>query len=77
MKLFEMFDPPVEGYQSVKDDNSKPSWRTSRKTKLTLKQIRKLRQMIDVRNYEKKEYLKKVREQYGAKAPAEGQAPAL
>lgn len=77
MKLFEMFDPPVEGYQSVKDDNSKPSWRTSRKTKLTLKQIRKLRQMIDVRNYEKKEYLKKIREQYGAKTPAEGQAPAL
>jgi hypothetical protein len=77
MKLFEMFDPPVEGFQSVKDDNSKPSWKASRKTKLTLKQIRKLRQMLDVRNYEKKEYLKKVRDQYGAKASAEGQTPSL
>jgi hypothetical protein len=66
MKLFEMFDPPVAGFQDVDQDNSKPVWRTSRKTKLTLKQIRKLRKMLDVRNFEKKEYLKKVREQYSA-----------
>jgi hypothetical protein len=66
MKLLEMFDPPVAGLQDVNNDNSKPVWRTSRKTKLTLKQIRKLRKMLDVRNYEKKEYLKKVREQYSA-----------
>ena len=68
MKLLEMFEPPVAGYQDVNQDNSKPVWRTSRKTKLTLKQIRKLRKMIDVRNYEKKEHLKKVREQYSAAA---------
>jgi hypothetical protein len=68
MHLFEMFEPPVSGYQDVNQDNSKPVWKTSRKTKLTLKQIRKLRKMLDVRNYEKKEYLKKVREQYGASA---------
>lgn len=67
MKLFEMFDPPVQGTQDVNNDNSKPVWRTSRKTKLTLAQIRKLRRMLDVRNYEKKIYLNKVREQYGAK----------
>ena len=35
MKLFEMFDAAVPGYQEVGDDNSKPIWRTSRKTKLT------------------------------------------
>ena len=70
MKLFEMFDPPIAGYQDVGQDNSKPVWRTSRKTKLTLKQIRKLRKMLDVRNYEKKEYLKKVKEQYGTAAQA-------
>lgn len=68
MKLFEMFDPPVAGFQDVDQDNSKPVWRTSRKTKLTLKQIRKLRKMLDVRNFEKKEYLKKVREQYSVSA---------
>lgn len=75
MKLLEMFDPPVAGYQDTNQDNSKPVWRTSRKTKLTLKQIRKLRRMLDVRNFEKKQHLDKVREQYGAKP--EGQTPSL
>ena len=71
MQLFEMFDAPINGIQDVNDDNSKPTWRTSRKTKLTLSQIRKLRKMMDVRNYEKKLYLNKVRTQYGAKPEAE------
>jgi hypothetical protein len=77
MKLFEMFDPPVQGMQDVNADNSKPVWRTSRKTKLTLKQIRKLRRMLDVRNYEKKKYLTKVRQQYGAKSADESGAPSV
>ena len=72
MKLTEMFDPPISGYQDANQDNSRPVWRTSRKTKLTLKQLRKLRRMLDVRNYEKKQHLAKVREQYGAKAAAPG-----
>jgi len=73
MKLMEMFEPPIAGYQDIESDNSKPKWKQSRKTKLTLKQIRKLRKMLDVRNYEKKQHLKKVHEQYGAKPEAEGQ----
>lgn len=68
MKLFEMFDPPFSGMQDVENDNSKPVWKTSRKTKLTLSQIRKLRKMIDVRNYEKSLHLNKVRNQYGSSA---------
>lgn len=76
MKLLEMFDTPIAGLQDVNSDNSKPVYRTSRKTKLTLKQIRKLRKMIDVRTYEKNLYLNKVRKQYGAK-PAEAGAPAI
>ena len=48
MKLFEMFEPAIPGYQDVESDNSKPKWKESRKTKLTLKQIRKLRKMNDV-----------------------------
>ena len=72
-----MFDPPVSGFQDVNQDNSKPVWKTSRKTKLTLKQIRKLRRMLDVRNYEKKIYLQKVRTQYGAKPEEESGAPAV
>ena len=70
MKLFEMFDEAVAGYQDVSADNSQPKWRESRKTKLTLKQIRKLRKMYDVRNYEKVSYLKKIHQQYAPKAEA-------
>lgn len=74
MNLNEMFDPPISGFQDVNTDNSKPVWKTSRKTKLTLKQIRKLRRMLDVRNYEKQQHLSKVRKQYGAKPEGEGGA---
>jgi len=76
MKLMEMFNTPISGYQDVDQDNSKPTWRTSRKTKLTLKQIRKLRKMLDVRQYEKQLHLKKVRKQYGAKSE-QGAAPSI
>ena len=72
MYITEMFDSPVEGFQDVEADNSKPVWRTSRKTKLTLRQIRKLRKMLDVRNYEKKVHLKNVHNQYGPKAAPAG-----
>lgn len=77
MNLFEMYDEPIAGLQDLQDDNSKPVYRTSRKTKLTLKQIRKLRRMLDVRRYEKKIYLGKVRKQYGAKTEEPGAAPSL
>lgn len=73
----EMFDAPVQGYQDVASDNSKPKWRESRKTKLTLRQIRKLRKMLDVRNYEKQKYLKKVHEQYGPAANASAETPTV
>ncbi len=75
MRLMEMFNEAIPGYQDVESDNSKPKWKESRKTKLTLRQIRKLRRMMDVRNFERKKHLKKVHEQYGQTAPAEG-APA-
>ena len=77
MKLLEMFDPPINGYQDVAQDNSAPKWRETRKTKLTLKQIRKLRKMLDVRNYENQKYLKKVHQQYGASASPDAGAPSL
>jgi hypothetical protein len=77
MLLTEVFDTPINGLQDVNDDNSKPVWRTSRKTKLTLKQIRKLRRMLDVRNYEKNIYLSKVRTQYGPKPESGGMPPGI
>jgi len=66
------FEPAIPGYQNIEDDNSKPVWRTSRKTKLTLRQINKLRRMIDVRNHESELYLKRVRTQYGPKEEGSG-----
>ena len=77
MRLLEMFDAATPGYQDLDSDNSKPKWRESRKTKLTLKQIRKLRKMLDVRNYEKAKYIKKVHEQYGKSAQQEGAMPTV
>ena len=70
MFLMEIMDPPIAGLQDVNQDNSKPVWKASRKTKLTLKQIRKLRRMLDVRTYEKSIHLNKVRDQYGPKPEA-------
>jgi len=67
-----MFSPPVSGYQDVGSDNSRPIYKQSRKTKLTLRQIRKLRKMIDVRQFEKKQHLKDVHTQYGPKAESAG-----
>ena len=77
MLLTEVFDAPINGLQDVNTDNSKPTYKTSRKTKLTLRQIRKLRRMLDVRNYEKNQYLEKVRNQYGAKPDQAAGGPAL
>lgn len=64
MKLFEMYSRPHEGYQDMNSDNSKVAWKETRKSKLTLRQLRKLRKMLDVRNYEQTQNLKKVRTQY-------------
>ena len=35
MKLLEMFNAPIDGYQDLAKDNSRPRWKESRKTKLT------------------------------------------
>ena len=79
MKLFEFFDanskPAYDvdnGHQDVADDNSVPTMYDTRKTKLTLKQINKLRQLNDVRMYEYQENLKQIKKQYAPPA-----APAL
>jgi len=69
MKLFEFFEAAPEGYQDVEDDNSTPQLGELRKTKLTLKQISKLRKMYDMRSFEKQEELKKVQAQYAPAPP--------
>ena len=63
MILTELYSREPEAYQDVSQDNSQPTLGNLRKTRLTLRQINKLRQMNDVRTYEYKEKLKQVKKQ--------------
>ena len=68
MLLFELYQREPEAYQDVAQDNSQPRLGQLRKTKLTLRQLNKLRQMNDVRTYEFKENIKKIQLQYAPPA---------
>lgn len=68
MILNELYQREPEAYQDVSQDNSQPRLGDLRKTKLTLRQINKLRRMNDVRAYEFKERLKQVQQQYAPPA---------
>lgn len=70
MNLFEFFEPETPGYQTVADDNSQPTLGDLRKTKLTLRQINKLRQLNDIRAYEYSQNLEQVKKQYSPPAQA-------
>jgi hypothetical protein len=73
MVLNEIYERSPEAYQDLSQDNSQPQLGDLRKTRLTLRQLNKLRKMNDVRAFEYKEKLKLVRKQY-APPPA---APAM
>ena len=73
MILNELYERSPGAYQDVSQDNSQPRLSDTRKTRLTLRQINKLRQMQDVRSFEYKEKLKDIKKQY---APAP-EAPAM
>ena len=73
MILNELYDKSPGAYQDLSADNSQTTLDSLRKTRLTLRQINKLRQMNSVREFEFKEKLKDIRKQY---APATD-APAL
>ena len=64
MILNEIYSREPEAYQDLSQDNSQPRLGNLRKTRLTLRQLNKLRQMQDVRSFEFKEKLKKVKKQY-------------
>ena len=64
MLLQEFWKKDPEGYQDLSQDNSQTDEHSLRKTRLTLRQLNKLRKMNDVRTYEFKEKLKLVRKQY-------------
>ena len=72
MILNEMYERSPEGYQDLSQDNSQPQLDNLRKTRLTLRQLNKLRQMQDVRSFEYKEKLKSVKKQYAPPPAAPG-----
>lgn len=68
MILNELYKKQPEGYQDVSQDNSQPTYGDLRKTRLTLRQLRKLRMMNDVRTFEYKEKLALIKKQYSPPA---------
>jgi hypothetical protein len=64
MILNEFWQKEPEAYQDTADDNSTAQLGDLRKTRLTLRQLNKLRKMNDVRTFEYKEKLKKVKVMY-------------
>jgi hypothetical protein len=70
MILNELYERSPGAYQDLSADNSQTTLNSLRKTRLTLRQINKLRQMNSIREFEFKEKLKNIRKQYGAAAAA-------
>jgi hypothetical protein len=66
MILNELFNKALPGYQDLEDDNSQITKDDLRKTRLTLRQINKLRQMNDIRSIEKNDKLEKIKNMYSA-----------
>ena len=65
--LLEIYDQDTpEEYQDVGDDNSRPQLGDLRKSKLTLKQLNKLRKLNDIRQIEFGEKMERVKSMYGA-----------
>jgi hypothetical protein len=74
MILREFFDTEPQAYQDLSQDNSQVSINDLRKTRLTLRQLNKLRRMNDVRAVEYKSKLGQIRKQY---APAPTAPPGI
>lgn len=68
MLLTEFFKKEPNAYQDLSQDNSQLEKSDLRKSRLTLRQLNKLRRMNDVRMYEYKQKLKLVKKQYAPPA---------
>lgn len=75
MLLYEFYEAAPKGWQDVEDDHSQPKWGESRKTKLLLSEINKMRRMNEVQAYERAIELSAIRKQYGP--PAQEAGPSL
>lgn len=73
MLLLEFFQNVPTGYSKESEDNSVLNKTDTRKTRLTLADLNKIRMVNDVRKFEKEQELKDVAQQY---APALQSEPA-
>jgi hypothetical protein len=72
MILREFWDTEPQAYQDLSQDNSQITAKDLRKTRLTLRQLNKLRRMNDVRSVEYKRDLDEIRKQYAPPPAAPG-----
>ena len=70
MNLLEFFEQDPEGYRNEEQDNSTIKMSDTRKTRLTLDRLNRLRMMNDVRKLEHERKLEKVSKQYAVPADA-------
>jgi hypothetical protein len=68
MILTEFWEKEPQAYQDLAQDNSTITTKDLRKSRLTLRQLNKLRQMNDVRAVEYREKLKDIKIQYSPPA---------
>jgi hypothetical protein len=71
MLLSEMFEPAKKDYQDQEDDKSRMKLGDFRKTRLTLRQINKLRRLNDIRKFENFQKKKLLKQQYSPPAGGE------
>lgn len=77
MNLNELYEPTPAGYRDEKSDNTALKLSDTRKTRLTLSQLNKLRIMNDTRSLEHEKKLEKVSDQYKAPTAEAGAMPGM
>lgn len=70
MLVVDLFEDIPDAYRDEKQDNSVIKLRDTRKTRLTLAQIRRLRMMSDMRKYEEQKKVETLSKQYKPAAAA-------
>jgi len=76
MFIVDLFETESPGYRDEKQDNSVKKMGELRKSRLTLAQIKRLRQMNDVKKYENQKKVQEISKQYKPAAAA-GEVPGL
>jgi hypothetical protein len=72
MFINEIFQPAPVGYQTEKDDDTSFKLSDTRKTRLSLEQINRLRVMNDVRKFEHEKKIDSITKQYAPPAESQG-----